>query len=102
MTSAADGTIQTWDWTTGRHISSLAAHENAVRGFFLTSQRVVSGGMDGCVWIWNRTDGTILREMREQVRAVWHLVSDTHTVALALLVEEGKHLIEIWDASVLN
>jgi WD40 repeat protein len=101
MTSAADGTIQTWDWTTGRHISTLAAHENAVRGFFLTNQCIVSGGMDGCVRIWNRPDGTISHEMREGIRAVWHLVSNTTTIALALLVEREKHLIEIWDASVL-
>jgi WD40 repeat protein len=101
MTSAADGTIQTWDWTTGRHVSTLAAHEDAVRGFFLTDQRVVSGGMDGCVRIWNRTNGTISHEMREEVRAVWHLVSNTDTIALALLVEKGKHLVKMWDASVL-
>jgi WD40 repeat protein len=101
MTSAADGTIRTWDWTTGRHISTLAAHENAVRGFFLTNQRMVSGGMDGYVRVWNRPDGTISQEMREEVRAVWHLVSNPTTIALALLVESGKHLIEIWDASVL-
>jgi WD40 repeat protein len=101
MTSAADGTIQIWDWTTGRHISTIAAHGNAVRVFFLTDQRVVSGGMDGRVRIWNRTDGTISHEMREEVRAVWHLVSNTTTIALALKVEEEKHLVEMWDASVL-
>jgi WD40 repeat protein len=102
MISAADRTIRIWDWTTGRHISTLAAHDNAVREFFLTDQRVVSGGMDGCVRIWNRTDRTLLHEMREEVRAVWHLVSNTNTIALALLVERGKHLIEMWDASALR
>lgn len=102
MTSAADGTIQTWDWTTGRHIATVTAHENAVRGFFVTDQCVVSGGMDGHVQIWNRMDGTISRELRDEVRAVWHLVSNHNTIALALLVEEGKHLIELWDASLLE
>jgi WD40 repeat protein len=92
MISAADRTIRIWDWTTGRHISTLAAHDNAVREFFLTDQRVVSGG----------TDRTLLHEMREEVRAVWHLVSNTNTIALALLVERGKHLIEMWDASALR
>lgn len=101
MTSSADGTIQTWDWSTGRHISTLAAHENAVRGFFLTNQKMVSGGMDGRVRIWNRTDGTTSHDMRERVRAVWHFVSNDDAIALALLVEKGRHLIEMRDTSAL-
>jgi WD40 repeat protein len=101
MTSAADGTIQTWDWNTGRNISTLAAHTNAVRGFFLTDQHIVSGGMDGCVWIRNRTEETVSRGLREEAGAVWHFVSNTDTIALALRVGEGMHLVEIWDASAL-
>jgi hypothetical protein len=62
---------------------------------------MVSGGMDGYVQIWNHMDGTISHEMRGKVRAVWHLVSKSNTIALALLVEGGQHLIEMWDASVL-
>lgn len=102
MTSAADGTIRVWDWTTGRHVSTLVAHERAVRGLSLTSQRVISGGMDGCVRVWDRADMTTSYEMREKARAVWHLVSEADTIGLALLVEEGKHLIEMWDVSQLE
>lgn len=99
MTCAADGTIRVWDWMTGHHVSTLVAHENAVRGLFLTNHRVITGGMDGCVRVWDRADMTKSYEMREKVRAIWHFVSEANTIGLALLVEEGRHLIEMWDAS---
>lgn len=102
MTSAADGTIRVWDWATGRQISSTTVHGNAVRGFFLADRYIVSGGMDGRVRVWSRTDWSASHDMRGKARAVWHFVSSRSTIALALLIEDGKHLIEVWDTSVLE
>ena len=47
ITSAADGTIRVWDWT-GAAVSQIAAHDGAVRGFYVSGERaMVSVGMDG-------------------------------------------------------
>src|SRR4029078_10254472 len=48
----ADGTLRIWDTTAGTH-SDLAGHNGAVRALaVMADDRVVSGGDDGAVCLW--------------------------------------------------
>jgi WD40 repeat protein len=101
VTGAADGTIRFWNWKDGELLDTLHAHENAVTGFKLTEQHIISAGMDGKVCIWHRSDKSLYRDLRPKVSAVWKLTGRGNALVLVMRIEAGKHLVEIWDSSSL-
>jgi WD40 repeat protein len=102
VSSGADGNVRIWQWEDGRLVSTLAAHEKAVRGMAWTKDSFVTGGMDGKVRLWNRNDSQPLFDIREPVSAVWQLVAGYGKLAVALRIAQGKHLVEIWDLAQLR
>ena len=96
VSSGADGTIRTWDWQNGKLIHTLEAHDRAVRGLVWAKDYLVSGGMDGRLQVWDYTNDQALFKLRDQVDAVWQLISGWDKLAVALLVGDGKHLVELW------
>ena len=52
--------------------------------------------MDGRLQVWDYKNDQLLFKLRDQVDAVWQLVSGWDKFAVALRVGDGKHLVELW------
>jgi WD40 repeat protein len=96
VSSEADGTIRTWDWQNGRLIQTLEAHDRAVRGLVWAEDYLILGGTDGRLQVWDYKNDQPVFELRDQVRAVWRLASGRDKLAVALLLGDGKHIVELW------
>lgn len=75
-------------------IHRLAAHDNSVTSLQFDDTRVVSGGSDGRVKIWDLKTGHLVRELLSQGEAVWRVAfEDEKCVALAL--RQNRTVMEV-------
>ena len=77
-------------------IHRLAAHDNSVTSLQFDDSRIVSGGSDGRVKIWDLRSGTLIRELSQPAEAVWRVAfEDERSVVLAS--RHGRTVMELWD-----
>jgi F-box and WD-40 domain protein CDC4 len=75
-------------------IHRLAAHDNSVTSLQFDDTRVVSGGSDGRVKIWDLKTGHLVRELLAQGEAVWRVAfEDEKCVALGL--RQSRTVMEV-------
>ena len=75
-------------------IHRLAAHDNSVTSLQFDDTRILSGGSDGRVKIWDLKTGQLVRELIAQGEAVWRVAfEDEKCVALAL--RQGRTVMEV-------
>jgi len=74
----------------------MAAHDNSVTCLQFDNKRIVSGGNDGHVKLWDIQTGTSIRELTSAGNAVWRLAFND-TKAVILLQREGKTIMEVLD-----
>nr|XP_033806006.1 WD repeat-containing protein on Y chromosome-like [Geotrypetes seraphini] len=71
VVSCSEGSVvKVWDFETGKQVSEFSgAHEDTgitCLTFDLSGRRLVSGGRDGCLKIWNYNNGHCLRTLRRE------------------------------------
>ncbi|KAJ4996867.1 F-box/WD repeat-containing protein 7 [Colletotrichum sp. SAR 10_66] len=112
VTGSLDTNIRIWDPRTAECLAILQGHTSLVgqlqmRGDTLVTggsdgsfddTRVVSGGSDGRVKIWDLKTGHLVRELIAQGEAVWRVAfEDEKCVALAL--RQNRTVMEVWSFS---
>jgi WD40 repeat protein len=73
-----------------------------VRGIAWTEKFIISGGMDGGIYVWDRETWDFRFELRERVDSVYHLVKKGKLLAVALLLQSGSSVVELWDLTDLE
>lgn len=64
VSGAYDKTVNVWDTTTGRHITTLVGHNDPVIDVAITDDgRVISASYDGIMKIWDSNTGIMIKEM---------------------------------------
>lgn len=58
--------------------------------------RIVSGGSDGRVKIWNLHTGTLIRELSQPAEAVWRVAFEEER-CVVLANRQGRTVMEVWD-----
>lgn len=77
--------MRVWSLAKNGAIHRLAAHDNSVTSLQFDDTRIVSGGSDGRVKIWDLKTGQLVRELLSQAEAVWRVAfEEEKCVALAL------------------
>lgn len=103
VSAAADGSIRSWDWETGKPIRIFNAHKGqSIRGFVWTENLMISGGNDGGLHVWDRETWGFLFDLREPVGHVYQIVKMGNLLAVALLLHSGNSLVELWDLTNLE
>ncbi|KAI8157856.1 F-box/WD repeat-containing protein 7 [Colletotrichum sp. SAR 10_70] len=112
VTGSLDTNVRIWDPRTAECLAILQGHTSLVgqlqmRGDTLVTggsdgsfddTRVVSGGSDGRVKIWDLKTGHLVRELIAQGEAVWRVAfEDEKCVALAL--RQNRTVMEVWSFS---
>jgi WD40 repeat protein len=75
-------------------IHRLAAHDNSVTSLQFDDTRVVSGGSDGRVKIWDLKTGHLVRELISQGDAVWRVAFEEEK-CVALALRNGRTVMEV-------
>lgn len=114
MAGCGDGTIRSWEWTSGDPVRTIDAHNEqwvrgvvttngqCVRGVVFTEKLMISGGMDGSLKIWDRETWQSRGELRGRVQNVYHVVKRNNLLAVALLLTKGTSIVELWDLTDLD
>jgi WD40 repeat protein len=100
-TASDDGTVRTWDATTGRELTVIAGHSGGVNSVAIApdGEWLASGGDDGTVRIWDATTG------RERTILDVGDAGDVASVAIApdgswIAAAGGRdQMVWIWDPS---
>lgn len=79
-------------------IHRLAAHDNSVTSLQFNESRIVSGGSDGRVKIWDLQYGNLVRELTQPAEAIWR-ISFTDEKAVILLNRGGRTILELFNFS---
>jgi F-box and WD-40 domain protein CDC4 len=79
-------------------VHRLAAHDNSVTSLQFDDSRIVSGGSDGRVKIWNLQTGTLIRELSQPAEAVWRVAFEEER-SVVLASRQGRTVMEVWDFS---
>ncbi|KAL8963980.1 MAG: hypothetical protein Q9183_004796, partial [Haloplaca sp. 2 TL-2023] len=58
--------------------------------------RVVSGGSDGRVKIWDVSTGTLVRELSQPAEAVWRVAFESER-CVVMASRSGRTIMEVWD-----
>jgi hypothetical protein len=85
-----------WSLTTYEPIHRLAAHDNSVTSLQFDDSRIVSGGSDGRVKIWDLKTGVLVRELTQPAEAVWRVAFEEER-AVVLASRLGRTVMEVWD-----
>ena len=83
---------------TNAPIHRLAAHDNSVTSLQFDDARIVSGGSDGRVKIWNLHTGSMVRELSQPAEAVWRVAFESER-CVVLASRSGRTVMEVWDFS---
>jgi F-box and WD-40 domain protein CDC4 len=75
-------------------IHRLAAHDNSVTSLQFDDSRIVSGGSDGRVKVWDLERGSLVRELGSPAEAVWRVVFEDEK-AVVLASRGGKTVMEV-------
>jgi F-box and WD-40 domain protein CDC4 len=76
-------------------VHRLAAHDNSVTSLQFDESRIVSGGSDGRVKVWDLRSGVLVRELGVVAEAVWRVVFEEEK-AVVLASRGGKTVMEVW------
>jgi F-box and WD-40 domain protein CDC4 len=76
-------------------IHRLAAHDNSVTSLQFDNTRIVSGGSDGRVKVWNLQTGQLLRELSSPADAVWRVAFEEEK-AVIMASRSGRTVMEVW------
>ncbi len=107
VTGGTEGSIQLWEFATGREIRSFVGHTRAVSSVCFTEdfKYIVSGGYDKKVILWDVKTGKIIREFighNEAVNSVDISKNGKHIVSAGAKIikwelNSGKKLFELQD-----
>ena len=79
-------------------IHRLAAHDNSVTSLQFDDARIVSGGSDGRVKIWDTHTGVLVRELSQPAEAVWRVAFESER-CVVLASRAGRTVMEVWGFS---
>lgn len=113
VVTSYEGEISLWNADDGKLLQNLIdpkvllkqhhAHDGIVRTFAFTSdrQKIVTGGFDGYVKIWNIADGTLERVLPKQKGRIYKLFvsGDNRTLVAVNRDSVGDNTITIWKTS---
>jgi WD40 repeat protein/uncharacterized caspase-like protein len=102
-----DGSIQIWDFSSGRLLRTLVRHNQEVPSVVFTAggKQVLSASKDMTVKLWDVTTGQLLRttELRPPAQFIWDikLSPDGTQVASAQTIKGGDsaRIIMLWDTA---
>lgn len=60
VTGAADGSLRSWDFSSGKALQTFLGHRAAITCVQFDSAKVVSGSQDGSVRVWDLRSGESL------------------------------------------
>lgn len=110
-TANLDGTIELWDIETREKVQTLGRAENTdptvghtagvyTVAFTRDGKRLLSGGLDNHVLVWNLEDGTLVKRMENHTGWVWEIaVSPDGKTALSASADST---ILLWDLAKLE
>lgn len=75
-------------------IHRLGAHDNSVTSLQFDETRIVSGGSDGRVKIWDLRTGALVRELSSPAEAVWRVAFEEEK-AVILASRGGRTTMEV-------
>ncbi|KAJ9480876.1 hypothetical protein VN97_g12646 [Penicillium thymicola] len=75
-------------------IYRLAAHDNSVTSLQFDNNRILSGGSDGRMKVWNLQTGQLLRELYSQEDAVWRVAFENEK-AVIVASQSGRAVMEV-------
>ena len=90
--------MRVWSLITHLPIHRLAAHDNSVTSLQFDDARIVSGGSDGRVKIWDLNTGAMVRELSQPAEAVWRVAFESER-CVVLASRSGRTVMEVWDFS---
>jgi len=79
-------------------IHRLAAHDNSVTSLQFDDSRIVSGGSDGRVKVWDLRTGLLVRELSTPAEAVWRVAFEDEK-AVILASRAGRTIMEVFSFS---
>ena len=79
-------------------IHRLAAHDNSVTSLQFDESRIVSGGSDGRVKIWDLRTGQLVRELSQPAEAVWRVAFEDEK-AVIMASRANRTVMEVWSFS---
>ena len=88
--------MRVWSLETNQAVHRLAAHDNSVTSLQFDDSRIVSGGSDGRVKIWDLRTGTLIRELSQPAEAVWRVAFEEER-SVVLASRQGRTVMEVWD-----
>ena len=88
--------MRVWSLTDNQAVHRLAAHDNSVTSLQFDDARIVSGGSDGRVKIWNLQTGALIRELSQPAEAVWRVAFEEER-SVVLASRQGRTVMEVWD-----
>jgi len=80
-------------------IHRLAAHDNSVTSLQFDDARIVSGGSDGRVKVWDLRTGMLVRELSTPAEAVWRVAFEDEK-AVILASRAGRTIMEVCTVTV--
>lgn len=110
VVTSYEGEISLWNADDGKLLQNLVdpnvpikrhhAHDGIVRAFAFTSdrQKIITGGFDGYVKIWNIADGTLERALPKQKGRIYKLFisDDNRTLAAVNRDSARENTVTIW------
>ena len=88
--------MRVWSLHTYLPIHRLAAHDNSVTSLQFDDDRIVSGGSDGRVKVWDTKTGALVRELSQPAEAVWRVAFESE-VAVVMASRGGRTIMEVWN-----
>ena len=100
VSAAADATLRVWDRDTGELQHTLLAHSGTITCFQHDDFKVLSGS-DGSLKMWNIRDGTVVRDLLEDITGIWQVVFEGR-FCVAASTQYDATVIDIWDFGAEN
>ncbi|KAL9009812.1 MAG: hypothetical protein Q9173_005187 [Seirophora scorigena] len=88
--------LRVWSLNSYIPIHRLAAHDNSVTSLQFDDLRIVSGGSDGRVKIWDLSTGSLIRELSQPAEAVWRVAFESER-CVVMASRTGRTIMEVWD-----
>jgi WD40 repeat protein len=100
VTASADGTAKVWLWKTGECVLTLKGHRGAVYSAVFTPEgggrRIITGGHDKTICVWDANKGTLLQRMGGATHKSWVLGLSPRPDGLAFASASGDHTVGVW------
>ena len=94
MSGSSDGTFRKWSLETMAPVYRVAAHANSIASLHFDHRRVLTGGSDGRVKVWDFQTGDLMRDLGNPSDSVWktHLSEKMAVIVKSL---ENKCIVEV-------